>query len=115
MPLDWYCPTVWHMEPTRAKELMEMIENDQTKEEVEQNVKKKPRHTTADNILHWFTYHPPANESQKQHYEAIREAGKEFAMALLQHTPSCPDQTVAIRRVREAVMIANAAIACEGR
>jgi len=37
-----------------------------------------------------------------------------FAQAILMDTPSGPDQTTAIRKVREAVMTANAAIACGG-
>lgn len=70
---------------------------------------------TPDDVNHWFTYHPPANESQKANYKKLREAGREFAQTILACTPSCPDQTVAVRKVREAVMVANAAIACEGR
>jgi hypothetical protein len=62
----------------------------------------------------WFTYHQPTPEQQRQ-YLAIREAGKTFAAVILAQTPSCPDQTVAIRKVREAVMVANQSIACGGR
>lgn len=60
-----------------------------------------------DNI---FSYHPPKGD-QVERYNAIREAGKAFALVLLENTPASPDQTVAIRKVREAVMTANAAIA----
>lgn len=70
---------------------------------------------TPENIEHWFTYHPPTNAKQREMYERLREAGKEMAMTILQTTPPCADQTVAIRRVREAVMIANAAIALDGK
>ena len=61
----------------------------------------------------WFTYHAP-KPGQPEQYLAIREAGKHFAQVILDNTPSCADQTVAIRKVREAVMVANQSIACEG-
>lgn len=70
---------------------------------------------TLDHIENWFTYHPPANSKQKSDYEKLREAGKQFAETILECTPSSADQTAAIRKVREAVMTANAAIACGGR
>ena len=57
-----------------------------------------------------FTYHPPKDD-QAERYLAIRLAGKEFAQLIADMTPGCPDQSVAIRHVREAVMTANAAIA----
>lgn len=57
-----------------------------------------------------FSYHKPFGD-QPERYEKIRAAGKEFARVVLATTPRCPDQTAAIRKVREAVMTANAAIA----
>lgn len=60
-----------------------------------------------DNI---FSYHPPKGD-QLEKYNAIREGGKAFALVILENTPASPDQSVAIRKVREAVMTANAAIA----
>jgi len=68
-------------------------------------------HADLDN---WFTFHSPTQE-QIQKYLSIREAGKAFAAAILENTPPSADQTVAIRKVREAVMIANASIACGGK
>lgn len=69
--------------------------------------------TQAD-LHNWFTYHAPT-EDQVDHYAEIREAALNFAAVILANTPSSPDQTAAIRKIREAVMTANAAIACEGR
>jgi len=60
-----------------------------------------------------FTYHPPTPDQVVQ-YTAIREAGKELARVILANTPGCADQSAAIRKVREAVMTANAAIATRG-
>jgi hypothetical protein len=65
-------------------------------------------------LLNWFTYHPPATE-QLAHYEIIRRAGLQMAQVILRNTPPSPDQTTAIRKVREAVMTANASIACGGK
>lgn len=62
----------------------------------------------------WFTYHKPS-EDQLPKYAAIRDAAKALALCIAQNTPRCADQTVAIRKVREAVMVANASIACGGK
>ena len=57
-----------------------------------------------------FAYHPPKGD-QVDRYQKLRDSAKEFAAVILDLTPTCPDQTVAVRKVREAVMTANAAIA----
>lgn len=69
--------------------------------------------TDAD-LVNWFTYHAPTGEQQVQ-YIAIREAALDFAKMIVANTPSGADQTAALRKVREAVMTANAAIACGGK
>ena len=66
-------------------------------------------------IENWFTYHPPMSQQDMDAYVAIREGGKEFAQLIRDETPKCEDQAVAIRKIREAVMTANAAIACGGK
>lgn len=66
-------------------------------------------------IENWFTHHPPTGPEQIEKYHKIREAGKAFAKAIVECTPSSADQSAAIRKVREAVMTANAAIACDGK
>lgn len=73
-----------------------------------------PPYPTEENLNHWFKYHPPVGD-QAERYESLREAGHAFAMAILMHCPSSADRTDAIRKVREAVMTANASIACGGR
>lgn len=67
--------------------------------------------TQAD-LDRWFTYHTPTPDQQAAYVE-IRAAAKMLAAVIVRNTVSCPDQTAAIRKVREAVMTANAAIACE--
>lgn len=68
---------------------------------------------TDKDIESWFTYHSPTEAQQKQ-YLLIRTQAKALAKIILDNTPPSADQTVAIRKLRECVMTANAAIACEG-
>lgn len=65
-------------------------------------------------LTNWFTYHSPTPE-QLPKYLAIREAGHSFALAVVANAPDCADTTAAIRKIREAVMTANQAIACGGK
>lgn len=58
-----------------------------------------------------FSYHPPKG-SQVERYNDIREAGRLFAQVILDSTPPGADQSAAVMKIREAVMTANAAIAC---
>lgn len=61
-----------------------------------------------------FTYHTPvAGDIEK--YIAIREWGFNLANTIVNMCPPCADTTAAVRKVREAVMTANAAIACNRR
>lgn len=62
-------------------------------------------------IDNWFTYHKPEG-TQPQRYELIRNKAKELALVIVENTPTSADQTAAIRKLRECVMTANAAIAC---
>jgi len=64
-----------------------------------------------EDLDNWFIYHAP-KEGQQEKYVAIRDKAKEFAELLVQLCPDCPDTTVAVRHLRETVMIANQAIAC---
>lgn len=70
---------------------------------------------TQEQINHWFQHHPPQDLATVNQYHAVREAGKALALVILEQTPAGADQAAAIRKVREAVMTANAAIACEGK
>lgn len=66
---------------------------------------------THEDLENWFTYHAPS-PGDVERYGAIREAAHGFAKVVLERTPPSADQSAAIRKVREAVMTANAAIAC---
>lgn len=58
-----------------------------------------------------FTYHPPTPYKIGQH-QRIREAGLELAHVITAGVPDGAMRTLAIRKVQEAVMWANAELAC---
>ena len=64
-----------------------------------------------DMINNKFKYHAPTPE-QILKYNALREKFRELALLIVDLTPICPDQTVAIRKLHEASMSVNATIAC---
>lgn len=64
-----------------------------------------------DDLDNWFRYHPPTPE-QVPVFEKIRDAGYAFAETIMANVPASPDRTVAVRHIREAVMNANASLAC---
>ena len=57
-----------------------------------------------------FTYHVPTPE-QAERYDKLRAAAKRYAEEIVALTSRNPVQTLAIRKVHEASMLANAAIA----
>lgn len=59
-----------------------------------------------------FTYHPPTG-NQVNRYQELRKAARVFAEVILKNTRYCADQSAAMRKLRECVMTANAAIALE--
>lgn len=71
-----------------------------------------PDSITEADLENWFTHHLP-REGQSDRYEVIRSSGLTMARLIFELTPPGPDQTAAIRKVREAVFTANAAVACE--
>jgi hypothetical protein len=66
---------------------------------------------TENDLINWFQYHLPTADQQEK-YVTLREAGLTLAKTILETTPAGADQTAAIRKVRESIMTANAAIAC---
>lgn len=62
-------------------------------------------------IENWFSYHSPTDK-QIGAYQVIRSTARSLATVILDNTPPSADQTAAIRKLRECVMTANAAIAC---
>lgn len=66
----------------------------------------------AMDVDHIFTYHPPTG-NQPDRYNSVREGARIFAHIILANTKPSPEQTLAIRKLQEATMFANASIALE--
>ena len=66
---------------------------------------------TQKDIDNWFIYHKPCG-TQPQRYQELRERFHFLATIILENTPACPDQTVALRKLRECSMAVNQTIAC---
>ena len=67
-----------------------------------------------DVIDNWFTYHAPTSD-QLVSYEKLRSSARDFSKAINELVPDSADKTAALRKLRECVMTANAAIACGGK
>jgi hypothetical protein len=67
----------------------------------------------AEILAELFKYHPP-NEVTLPKFAAINQAAKNFAEVILQNCPPGADRSDAIRKIREARMTANAAVALNG-
>ena len=69
-----------------------------------------PVEPAKDALAELFTYHAPTPD-QVEAYRQIREAGMALARCIDAVCPGGPDRTAAVRKIREAVMTANASIA----
>ena len=65
---------------------------------------------TQEHLDAYFTYHPPQKDDQG-HFAAMSDSFMMAAQAIVNHTPPSAEQTLAIRKLQEARMWANAAIA----
>lgn len=57
-----------------------------------------------------FTYHAPKG-NQPERYERIRTWGKDMAETIIENCPESRERSLAITKLEECVMWANAAIA----
>lgn len=64
------------------------------------------------NLENWFTHHPPRNDLQVIAYQKIRSSGRHLAAGIMNHCPPGHERNIALDKIREAVMWANAGIAC---
>lgn len=62
------------------------------------------------NLKEKFTYHKPTDEKIKK-YESIRNLAHEFARNVGKECPDSREKSLAITKIEEAVMWANASIA----
>lgn len=68
---------------------------------------------TLENVHESMIYHAP-DEAQKVAHGKIADGAEVFARIILENAPRCADRSVALRKVREARMDANSAIANRG-
>ncbi len=68
---------------------------------------------TNEQLENIFTYHPPVN-GEREAYEQINASFLETAKVINELMPNGPGATVAIRKLAEARMAANAAVALKG-
>lgn len=61
-----------------------------------------------------FSYHPPQNDATRRAHESIRQGMLADAVWFEEVLPDCAEKTLAIRKLQEAMMYANAAIAIHG-
>ena len=64
-------------------------------------------------IENTYTYHKP-DEHQQRKYLEIREKAKELAYLILGECPESREKAVAMTKLQEVVMLANASIAING-
>jgi len=57
-----------------------------------------------------FTYHPPIDD-QPERYVFLRTAAKNLATEIMENCPASRERAVAITKLEEAIMWANASIA----
>ncbi len=57
-----------------------------------------------------FVYHRPKNDQQDR-YAYLREQARSLAISIAEHTPPSREQSIALTKLEEALMFANAAIA----
>jgi hypothetical protein len=65
---------------------------------------------TFQDIMNRFTYHPPKS-GQVGRYEDIRDKARSLAVLIVGICPTSCERSLAITKIEEAVMWANAAIA----
>ena len=71
--------------------------------------------TAADFDPQYVSSHHHATPEKLVHYDRIHAAAKNFAQVLLDHVPPCSDRAASLRLLREASMMACAAVSLEGR
>ena len=65
---------------------------------------------TDEQIQNTFTYHRPFGD-QPQRYERIREVARSLALTIQKCCPESREKSLALTKLQEAVMWANASIA----
>jgi hypothetical protein len=63
---------------------------------------------------HVFSHHSATPEKLAR-YDAIHTGAKRFAEVILEQVPECSDRTAVLQLLREATMLACAAVSLDGR
>jgi hypothetical protein len=65
-------------------------------------------------ILNRFTYHAPPDEETVQAYEDLRAVARDFCYDINDRCHDCRERSLALTKLEEVIMWANAAIARHG-
>lgn len=78
----------------------------------ESNIPAKytPSDRVREQLANAFTYHPPKDDQQAR-YVLLRDEACKLAEKIAAFTPPSREQSLALTKLEEAVMFANAAIA----
>lgn len=71
---------------------------------------QQPAPDSPDDLANRFTYHPP-RPGQPETYQALRDTAHAFALDIVEAAPRSRERSLALTKLEEAVMWANAAIA----
>lgn len=77
---------------------------------IDMSVRPPEKAKIAARIENDFTYHTPKGDQQAR-YEALRATARHMALRILDLTPVSREQSLALTKLEESVMFANAAIA----
>lgn len=80
------------------------------KEELDKAIRKIPT-LSVEEIENRFTYHPPQSDVVKDKYISLRNAGKDLAILINAAVPESREKSLAITKLEEVIMWANAGIA----
>lgn len=69
--------------------------------------------TSDETLDSWFAHHPPVSPDVVEAHVIIRKEFRALAGTLSNLLPECPDKTVALRALREAMYHANACVAVQ--
>lgn len=72
-----------------------------------------PKGSTVADLENIFTYHSP-KPGQPEQYETIRAVAKDFAYLIQSVVPESREQSLALTKLDETVMWANAGVARHG-
>lgn len=98
---------VWLQEKSLPQGFLNYV--NEPRQETLEIIRRPPGYTVED-LPELFKYHPPKG-NQAERYGKISAAAENFARVVLENTPGCADQTVAIRQIIACRMSANMTIA----